>query len=103
MKPGKSDFTRKEWQLIQDHRTPLQVQKYLSSLPYNSEPEKPSCLSFRGVVREQKAHCLEGAIAAAVILEQYGYPPMLISIESQDQLDHVLYVFQRDGLYGSVR
>src|SRR5688500_4250965 len=88
--------------MIQSYRTPAQVQKYLRSLAYNRELEKPSCLSFRGVVREQKAHCLEAAISAAVILEQYGYPPMLMSIESQDQLDHVLYVFRHEGLYGSI-
>jgi hypothetical protein len=102
MKPSKSDFTKQEWQIIQSHRTPLQVQRFLSSLAYNRELERPSCLSFRGTVREQKAHCLEGAISAAVILEQYGYPPILISIESQDQLDHVLFVFRHKGLYGSI-
>src|SRR5688572_24896417 len=101
MKPNKSDFTKKEWQIIQSHRTPLQVQKYLRSLAYNRELEKPSCLSFRGVVREHKGHCLEAAISAAVILEQYGFPPLLISIESQDLLDHVLFVFQYKGLYGA--
>jgi hypothetical protein len=113
MKPGKPDFTQQEWQIIQHYRTPAQVQKFLCSLAYNRELKKPSLLSnrerkqpsllsFRGVAREQKAHCLEGAISAAVILEQYGYPPMLISIESQDLLDHVLFVFQHKGLYGAV-
>jgi hypothetical protein len=102
MKPKPSDFTEKEWQIIQTYRRPAQVQKYLRSLAYNRELEKPSCLSFRGVVREQQGHCLEAAISAAVILEQHGYPPMLISIESQDQLDHVLYVFRHKGLYGSI-
>lgn len=102
MRPSISDFTKQEWQIIQRHKTPAKVQKFLRSLAYNRELEKPTCLSFRGVVREQKAHCLEGAISAAVILEQYGYPPMLISIESQDQLDHVLFVFQHKGLYGAV-
>jgi hypothetical protein len=102
MKPSKSDFTQQEWQLIQSHRTPAQVQRFLRTLPYNREVDRLSCLSFRGTVREQKAHCLEGAISAAVILEQYGYPPLLISIESQDQLDHVLFVFRHKGLYGSI-
>jgi hypothetical protein len=102
MKPNKSDFTKKEWQIIQRYRTPSQVQKFLRSLAYNRELEKPSCLSFRGVVREQKGHCLEAAISAAVILEQVGFPPLLISIESQDLLDHVLFVFQYKGLYGAV-
>ncbi len=102
MKPSKSDFTKNEWQIIQSYRTPSQVQKFLRSLAYNRELEKPSCLSFRGVVREQHGHCLEAAISAAVILEQYGLPPLLISIESQDQLDHVLCVFQQNGLFGAI-
>jgi hypothetical protein len=53
-------------------------------------------------VRENQAHCLEGAVTAAAILEQHGHPPILMSIESQDQLDHVLLIFKRNGLLGSV-
>jgi hypothetical protein len=45
---------------------------------------------------------MEAALFAAVILEQHGYPPLLLSLESQDQLDHVVYIFQKDGLWGSV-
>jgi hypothetical protein len=37
-----------------------------------------------------------------VILEQHGYPPTLVSIESQDKLDHVLLLFKRNGRWGSV-
>ncbi|MBI3650802.1 MAG: hypothetical protein HY231_07105 [Acidobacteria bacterium] len=102
MKPSKAEFSETEWRIIQAHTSPQQAQKFLSSLPYNREREKPTCLSFRGVVRHHHAHCLEGAIAAAVILEQHGYPPLLISIESQDQLDHVLFVFRQRGLYGAL-
>jgi hypothetical protein len=53
-------------------------------------------------LRDNQAHCLEGALVAAVILEQHGYPPVVVSIESQDKLDHVLVVFQRNGFFGSV-
>jgi hypothetical protein len=41
-------------------------------------------------------------MTAAVILEQHSYPPLLVSIESQDRIDHVLYLFKRDGCYGAV-
>ena len=54
------------------------------------------------MVRLHTAHCLEGALAAAVILEQHGYPPRVLSFESIDQLDHVIYVYQRHGLWGSI-
>ena len=102
MIPTRSDFTKQEWEIIQSHRTPLEVQRYLQSIPYNREPLKPTCYSFRTVIRKNRAHCLEGAIVAAVILEQHGYAPNLVSIESQDKLDHVLFLFKKDGKYGAV-
>ena len=58
--------------------------------------------SFREVLRAGEAHCLEAAVSAAVILEQHGYPPLLLDLESQDLLDHVLFVFRHQGLWGSV-
>jgi hypothetical protein len=100
--PTKKDFTRKEWQIIQSHKTPERVQQYLRTIPYNRELKGETSYSFRRVVRENKAHCLEGAVTAAAILEQHGYPPILMSIESQDQLDHVLLIFKRNGRLGSV-
>ena len=102
MAPSRQDFTRKEWDIVRAHRTPASVQRFLRGLRYNWEREAKSCMSFRGVVRRRRAHCLEGAIAAAVILEQHGYPPLVASIESQDKIDHVIFVFERDGLLGSV-
>lgn len=100
--PGQEAFTRKEWRVIQAHRTPAEVQRYLSRMPYNWEREGATLRSFREVVRRNTAHCLEAALAAAVILEQHKYPPLLMSLESQDKLDHVIFVFQRDGKWGSV-
>lgn len=102
MKPPREQFTADEWQVIQSHRTPLQVQRYLMTVPYNREPGGATCFSFRRVLRERRAHCLEGAIVAAAILEQHGYPPLFVSIESQDYLDHVLFLFQHRGKYGAV-
>ncbi len=98
----KKDFTKREWEIVQRHRTPELVQKLLRSIPYNRELDGETCLSFRRVLRENRAHCLEGALAAAVILEQHGYPPVVVSIESQDKLDHVLLLFKRNGRLGSV-
>lgn len=100
--PEREAFSRKEWGLVESLRTPLSVQRYLSGLRYNRERSGPTLRSFRGVVRTGKAHCLEAALFAAAVLEQHGYPPLLLSFESQDKLDHVLFVFQRRGLWGSV-
>ena len=102
MTPDQPQFTRGEWRIIQAHRSPARVQRYLSRLPYNHESGGETCRSFRGVVQHNQAHCLEGALSAAVILEQHGYPPFVVSIESQDKLDHVLFLFEKKGRYGAV-
>jgi hypothetical protein len=79
------------------------VQRYLNQLPYNNEPGGRATLrSFRGVVRHGSAHCLEAALFAAVALEQHGYPPLVISFESIDELDHVIFIYQQRGRWGSV-
>jgi hypothetical protein len=84
-------------------RTPLAVQRYLNRLPYNQESHGRATLrSFRGVVRNGCAHCLEAALFAAVVLEPHGYPPLVLSFESIDHLDHVIFVYQRNGRWGSV-
>jgi hypothetical protein len=101
-RPDKSEFTRAELAIIRRYRTPNQVQKFVRTLKYNQEKEETSCLSFRGVIRKGHAHCLEAAIVAAVILEQYGFPPILVSIESQDKLDHVLFLFKQNGRFGAI-
>ena len=96
-------FTPRERRLIARLRTPLAVQAYLNDLPYNQEPGGRATLrSFRGVVREGCAHCLEAALFAAVVLEAHGYPPQVLSFESIDELDHVIFAYQRDGRWGSI-
>jgi hypothetical protein len=100
--PAQQAFTAKEWQLIQSLNTPARVQRFFTSMPYNWEKQGGTMRSFREVLMHKEAHCLEVAVAAAVILEQHGYSPLLLDIESFDLLDHVIFVFQQDGLWGSI-
>jgi hypothetical protein len=97
-------FTAAERRLIRRLPTPLAVQRWLNDLPYNTEPPPGPATrrSFRGVVRHHTAHCFEAALSAATILEQHGYPPLILSFESIDKLDHVLFVYRRHGRWGSV-
>ena len=100
--PPREAFTPKEWAVIRAHRTPLAVQRFLNALPYNWEKPKETLRTFRGVIATGTAHCLEAALTAATILEQHGYPPLLLSLESADDLDHVLFVFRENGRWGTV-
>src|ERR1041385_3338578 len=102
MIPGKKDFTPSEWKLIQRLNTPAKVQRFFSSMPYNWERSTTTLQSFRELIKQDEVHCLEAAVAAAVILEQHGYPPLLLDLESHDLLDHVVFVFKENGRWGSI-
>lgn len=95
-------LSARERALLRRLRTPSAVQAWLNALPYNVEEDGETLRSFRGVVRANQAHCLEAALVAAVVLEHNGYPPLVMSLESQDNLDHVIFVYRANGRWGSV-
>jgi hypothetical protein len=102
VEPPALALTPAERRVIERVRTPRQAQRWLNSLPYNTEAQGETLRSFRGVVREQTAHCLEAALAAAAVMEQHGYPPLVLSFESIDLLDHVIFVYRARTGWGSV-
>ena len=99
---SKPQFSRAERALIARLNTPAKVQRWLNALPYNTEQGGETQHSFRPVVALRTAHCMEAALLAAVVLEQHGYPPLVMSLESQDWLDHVIFIYQVRGRWGSV-
>jgi hypothetical protein len=95
-------LTPAERRVVARLRTPDAVQRWLNALPYNDERNGETLRTFRGVVRHGTAHCLEAALAAATILEQHRYPPLVLSFESIDLLDHVIFVYRTATGWGSV-
>lgn len=95
-------LTRAERAVVERLRTPNAVQAWLNALPYNAEKGGETLRGFRGVVRTGTAHCLEAALSAAAILEQHRYPPLVLSFESEDLLDHVIFVYRTASGWGSV-
>ncbi len=94
-----SDFFKK---LAEKYPTPKQVQELILSFEYNKEPKGETLRSAYQVIKHKTAHCMEASFVAAAILEHKGYPPLVASIESKDNLDHVLFVFKEKGKWGSV-
>jgi hypothetical protein len=62
------DFTREEKKIIRTLDAPWKIQDFLNATPTNHEPEGDTCLSPRRVLRERRAHCMEGALLAAAAL-----------------------------------
>lgn len=102
MIPARDRFTAREWELVESLNTPHKVQRWLNAIPYNAEKRGETQQSFRSVVRTRQAHCMEAAIFAAVVLEQHGYPPIVMSIESKDWLDHVVFLYRHHGRWGAI-
>jgi hypothetical protein len=100
--PPLSAFTKSERRLIRRLRTPDDVQHFLNRIPYNTETRGETLRSFRQVARRRIAHCAEATLFTACVLEQHGYPPLILSIESVDYLDHVIYLYRRRGRWGTV-
>lgn len=100
--PPDLPFTPAERRIVDTLRTPAAVQAWLNGLPYNTEKGGPTQRSFRGVIAHGMAHCMEAALSAATILEQRGCPPLVMSLESIDQLDHVIFVYRGRRGWGSV-
>ena len=85
--------------LIRRLNTPTKVQAWLKTLDYHM---KDTMRTLPDIVRTRSVHCLEGALAAAAILKHHGYPPLLLDIDSKDKLGHVLFLYKRNGRYGTV-
>jgi hypothetical protein len=100
--PPRSAFTPRERRIIEVANTPETVQRWLESLPYNHEERGETLRSFRGVIRANQVHCLEAALSAATILEQHGFPPTVLDLESIDDIDHVVFLFRNGTKVGSV-
>jgi hypothetical protein len=92
-------FTPAELRRLRALRTPHVIQKFLEDAAYH---HSHSAWSPRRVLRENTAHCLEGAIFAAAALRVNGFKPLLWDLEAVRDTDHVLAIYQYDGHWGAI-
>lgn len=92
-------FTPGEIRTLRALRSPYGVQRALDAMPYHLAA---TAWSPRRVLRERTAHCLEGAVFAAVALRVLGFPPLLLDLEAVQDTDHVLAVYREGGCWGAL-
>ena len=84
-------------------RTPERIQDFVSRLRWNYQTDGPTALSVVGVLRQDQAHCIEGAFVAACTLWLNGYPPLLIDLgAARGDVDHVMAIFRRGRYWGAI-
>src|SRR5437762_1897135 len=88
-------LTRAEFSVLARLSTPAKIQGFLDALPANFEIGGQTCLPVREVLRQRRAHCIEGAMLAACALWVHGEPPLLMDLQAERDYDHVVALFRR--------
>jgi hypothetical protein len=100
----KSEYNRAEIKLFKKLDSPNKIQDFLAfKIKHNPAKDGVECRSPRMVLFAGKAHCMEGALLAAAILEFHGQKPLLMDLRStSDDLDHVVALFRQFGCWGGI-
>jgi hypothetical protein len=93
----------KEFQVFRKLNTPSKIQDFLNEIPINFEPTGDTCRSPLMVLRDRRAHCIEGALLAAAALWYHGEKPILMDLRTtKHDHDHVVALFRKKGRWGAV-
>ena len=93
----------REFAMLKRLNTPQEIQVFLNATPINHELDGETILSVREVLRQHRAHCIEGAFLAACALWIHGDPPLLVHLDCDlSDYPHVIAVFRRKGCWGAI-
>ncbi len=96
-------FNKKELKLLKSLNTPRKIQDFINKIPVNFEEHCETCFSPRLVLKYNQAHCMEGAMLAAVALRLQGHKPLVVDLTStKDDFDHVIAVFKQNNHWGAI-
>jgi len=100
MSPGSiNEWSEYEISFLREFIDPWDIQVYLDGIDYNPGYE---CRSPRWILRKKSAHCFEGALLAAAILDFLGHKPLIVDMKAYNDDDHVIAVFREEGYWGAV-
>lgn len=92
-----------EFEVLKTLNDPRSIQTFLDSLSMNHEKEGETCMSPLRVLQTRKAHCIEGALLAAVCLMIHAQKPLILNLKVHtDDVDHIVTLFKRNGYYGAI-
>jgi hypothetical protein len=96
-------LTPGEFAVLKRLRTPEKIQAFLNATPINHELDGETVLSVREVIRQKRAHCIEGAMFAACALWVHGDPPLVMHLDCDlSDYPHVITLFRRGGAWGAL-
>ena len=96
-------LTPREFARLARLTTPQRIQAFVNATPINHEEDGETTLSVREVLRQRRAHCIEGAFVAACALWIGGAPPLVMHMDC-DPCDypHVVALFRSHSAWGAI-
>jgi hypothetical protein len=96
-------LTPREYATLRRLDTPAKIQAFLNDIPCNHEIGGETVLSVREVLRQRRAHCIEGAMVAAAAMWVNGMRPLVLHLDCDlSDYPHVVAVFRRHGAWGAI-
>jgi hypothetical protein len=97
------DATHPEFAVLRKLDTPRKIQDFLNRIPINKETDGETCTSPLVTLRRNVAHCMEGALIAALALSMHGQRPLILDLKTtRDDVDHLVTLFKKDGYWGGI-
>ena len=98
-----NNFSKEEKKVFKKLNTPAKIQDFINKLDTNFEENGDTCQSPKMVLKSRKAHCMEGAILAALILRFHGHKSLIMDLEADEEdFDHAVAVFKQNNFYGAI-
>ena len=92
-------FSPRDLRILRSLNTPARIQRFVDSI---HDQYADTAWSPQRVLRERRGHCLEGALVAAAALRVNGYRPLLMDLEAVRDDDHVVALYNENGLWGGI-
>lgn len=94
-------------------RTPALIQDYLNAIPFNFESDGVCTIkSPLRTVKDNNAHCFEGALLGAYLLSLQGHRPLIMALIASEtplrgrgrtrDFDHCIAPFKVNGYWGAL-
>lgn len=97
------NLNKEELKILKELNTPRKIQDFLNKIPINFEEQGDTCMSPRMVLKNWKAHCIEGALLAATALRLNNEKPLVVDLTAtKDDFDHVICVFKKNKRWGCI-
>lgn len=92
-----------EFRVLRKLDRPRKIQDFLNRMPSNKERGGETCTSPLVTLRRNKAHCMEGALLAALALWMHGHRPLILDLKTTAaDVDHLVALFRVDGYWGGI-